>query len=108
MPLLHTAHLRVHPHAVELYKARLLRHARNSLEFEPGGCLRFDVHQDRSDPTLFFLIEVYRDEAALEAHRTSPHFLEYLKDTKDWVADRQWWYWIALELPASHTDVETR
>ena len=99
MTVLHTAHLRAKPDAVEAYKARLLRHARISLDREPGGCLRFDVHQDRNDPTLFFLIEVYRDEAALEIHRNSPHFAEYRRDTDAWVAERQWWYWQPLELP---------
>ena len=63
MMIHHTAHLRAHPHAVEQYKARLLRHARTSLEREPGGCLRFDVHQDRDDPSLFLLIETYADPA---------------------------------------------
>jgi autoinducer 2-degrading protein len=91
MTVLHTAHLRAKPDAVETYKARLLRHARTSLQREPG-CLRFDVHQDKNDPTLFFLIEVYRDEAALEAHRTSAHFAGYRRDTDDWVIERQWWY----------------
>ena len=99
MTVLHTAHLRATPEAVAAYKARLLRHAHTSLEREPGGCLRFDVHQDKTDPTLFFLIEVYRDEAALEAHRTSLHFAEYRRDTDDWVIERQWWYWQPLHAP---------
>jgi quinol monooxygenase YgiN len=96
MSVLHTAHLRARPDAVEAYKSRLLRHARTSLENEAGGCLRFDVHQDTSDPALFFLLEVYRDQAALDAHRTSPHFAEYRRDTDAWVIDRQWWYWQAV------------
>ena len=49
MAVFHTAHLRSTPEAVEQYKARLLQHARNSLEREKGGCLRFDVHQDKQD-----------------------------------------------------------
>jgi len=44
-----------------------------SLEREPG-CLRFDVCVDADDPNRFLLYEVYEDEAALEAHRTTPHF----------------------------------
>jgi len=99
MAILHTAHLRTHPHAVEQYKQRLLRHARISLDAEPGKCLTFEVHQDRNDPTLFFLLEIYSDDAALEAHRTSPHFLAYRKDTDDWVAERKWWYWTPLDVP---------
>jgi quinol monooxygenase YgiN len=91
--IFHTAHLRARPDAVEKYKARLLEHADNSLNLEPGGCLRFDVHQNAEDPTLFLLVEIYRDQAALEAHRNSAHFAEYKMDTAEWVSDRTWWYW---------------
>ncbi len=96
MTIHHTAHLRTHPDAVEQYKKRLLQHARISLDREPGGCLRFNVHQDRDDPTLFLLIETYRDDAALAVHRNSEHFAAYKRDTDAWVADRKWWYWQPL------------
>ena len=43
---------------------------------EPG-CLNYTVHRHPSDPRRFFIYEQYRDEAALEAHRNSPHFQEY-------------------------------
>ncbi|MBT8768655.1 putative quinol monooxygenase [Metapseudomonas boanensis] len=45
-----------------------------SVRDEPG-CLVFDVLQDRSDPDLVWLYEVYTDEAAFEAHMLTPHFL---------------------------------
>ena len=57
------------------------------------GCHRFDIHQEAKDPTLFLLIEIYADEAAFELHRTSPHYLQFREDVKDWVVDRKWWYW---------------
>ncbi len=101
MTIHHTAHLRARPDAVEDYKRRLLQHARISLDREAGGCLRFEVHQDQSDPTLFLLIETYRDEAALTAHRDSQHFSEYKQDTQDWVVERTWWYWQPLPLPTN-------
>ena len=40
---------------------------------EPG-CFRFDLHQDPEVPTRFYLYEVYRDEAAFQAHLEAPHF----------------------------------
>ncbi len=43
---------------------------------EPG-CLMYIVHRHRTDPRLFFIYEQYRNDAALEAHRQSPHFQEY-------------------------------
>lgn len=47
--------------------------ARGSREDEPG-CMRFDVLQDAADPDHYYFYEVYRDEAALEAHRAAPHY----------------------------------
>ena len=41
---------------------------------EPG-CLQYDVHATRR-PEPLLLFERYVDEAALEAHSTSPHFHE--------------------------------
>src|SRR5262245_12163636 len=38
------------------------------------GCLRFNVLQDQQDPDVYYFFEVYRDEAALEAHRQAPHY----------------------------------
>jgi len=44
---------------------------------EPG-CLMYMVHRHKSDAQRFFIYEQYRDDAALEAHRNSPHFQEYV------------------------------
>ncbi len=95
MAVLHTAHLRVRAEVLDQFRARITRHARTSLEREPG-CHRFDVHQDINDPTLFFLFEVYADDAALEAHRASAHYLQFREDAKDWVVERTWWFWSPL------------
>ncbi|MXY59323.1 MAG: antibiotic biosynthesis monooxygenase [Chloroflexi bacterium] len=41
------------------------------------GNFQFSCVRDQNDPDRFFLFEVYKDEAALEAHRGMPHFLKY-------------------------------
>ncbi len=41
---------------------------------EPGN-LRFDVLQDSKVKTRFFIYEAYRDEAAVLAHKETPHYL---------------------------------
>ena len=41
---------------------------------EPGN-LRFDVLQDESIPTRFYIYEAYVDEAAVAAHKKTPHYL---------------------------------
>ena len=51
------------------------------------GNLQFSAVQHSEDPDRFFLFEVYRDEAALEAHRQMPHFLKYREATADLLAE---------------------
>ncbi len=57
--------------------------ARSSVNNEPG-CLRFDVIQDANDPNRIWLYEVYRDEAAFQAHLQAPHLLKFRETTQDW------------------------
>ncbi len=40
---------------------------------EPGG-LRFNVLQDAKDENTYYFFEVYKDQAALDAHRGMPHY----------------------------------
>jgi (4S)-4-hydroxy-5-phosphonooxypentane-2,3-dione isomerase len=54
---------------------------------EPG-CLMYQVHRHKTEPRRFFIYEQYKDDAALEAHRTSPHFLQYARKELPKVADR--------------------
>ena len=39
------------------------------------GCERFEVYQSQSDRELFFLIEQWESEEALDAHRKTENFL---------------------------------
>ena len=43
-------------------------------EKDEAGCLRFNVLHDQQDPNVYYFFEVYRDQAALEAHRAAPHY----------------------------------
>ncbi len=54
---------------------------------EPG-CTVYVVHRHRTEPRRFFIYEQYKDDAALEAHRNSPHFLQYAKKDLPKIADR--------------------
>ncbi len=44
---------------------------------EPG-CRAYVAHQSLEDPLRWCFYEAYDDEAAIEAHRASPHFAEYV------------------------------
>ena len=43
-------------------------------ERDEPGCLRFNVLQDEKDPNVYYFFELYKDQAALDAHRTMPHY----------------------------------
>jgi autoinducer 2-degrading protein len=62
--------------AAEFIAASLPNH-RGSLT-EPG-VLRFDVLQSAEDPSSFLLYEVYRDEAAIQAHKETAHYQAWKK-----------------------------
>lgn len=60
------------------------RNARASRE-EPG-VLRFDVVQDRDDPTHVVLVEVYADEDAPAAHKQTDHYAAWRDAVAGWMA----------------------
>ncbi len=43
---------------------------------EPG-CRFYQAHRSPTDPRKFFLYEQYDDQAAIEAHRAAPYFIEH-------------------------------
>lgn len=53
---------------------------------EPGN-LRWDIWQDQADANRFVLDELYVDNAAVTAHRATPHFKNYVSKIAD-LADR--------------------
>lgn len=71
-------------HRKEFIEA-MLDDARGSVQNEPG-CLRFDVLQDESDPNRLYLYEIYRDQAAFEAHGRTPHLIRWRETVKSWYA----------------------
>ncbi|PYV58284.1 MAG: antibiotic biosynthesis monooxygenase [Acidobacteria bacterium] len=54
---------------------------------EPG-CLMFQVHRHKTERGRFFIYEQYKDDAAMESHRATPHFLKYVKKELPRLADR--------------------
>lgn len=67
---------------------RLFRELTEASRKEPG-CVMYLVHRHSDDPSHFFIYEQYKDAAALEAHRKTPHFLEIARGSLLQVADRK-------------------
>lgn len=65
----------------EAFVAATRENARNSRQ-EPG-VVRFDVLQSSDDPHRFLLVEIYRNQEAVAAHKETAHY----KVWRDTVAD---------------------
>lgn len=67
--------VRVLPQHVDEFLRATLDNARHSRE--ERGVARFDVVQDRDDPTRFVLVEVYRSADAPAAHKATAHYARW-------------------------------
>jgi quinol monooxygenase YgiN len=54
----------------------ILRNLASASRQEPG-CVTYVPHFIEDDPDTILIYEQYKDKAALEAHRASPHFQKY-------------------------------
>jgi len=68
---------------------------------EPG-CRFYQAHRSPEEPRHFFLYEQYADEAALAAHRSSPHFDQYVqRGLFRIIESRTPRVWTTLDFPAT-------
>jgi autoinducer 2-degrading protein len=78
-------HVHVKPEHRQSFIEASLDNARNTIR-EPGN-LRFDVLQQADDPDRFLLYEVYGDEAAVKAHKETPHYARWAAAVNPWMAE---------------------
>jgi autoinducer 2-degrading protein len=64
----------------------VIEHDALASERDEPGCLRFNVLQDAQDPNTYIFYEVYKDQAALEAHRATPHFAMWNEASQECLA----------------------
>ena len=55
---------------------RILREL-TRLSRQEDGCVSYIPHFVEGDPNMILIYEQYRDEAAAEYHRATPHFAKY-------------------------------
>jgi autoinducer 2-degrading protein len=83
--IIQLVHIKVKPEWVEAFREATLDNTRNS-RLEPGVA-QFALVVDQTDPTKFVIIEAFRDEAAIEAHRQAPHYLRWRDTVTDMMAE---------------------
>jgi (4S)-4-hydroxy-5-phosphonooxypentane-2,3-dione isomerase len=78
-------HVRVKPEYIEPFLEASLENARNSVK-EPGVA-RFDVIQQKEDPTRFTLVEVYRTVDDPARHKETAHYNAWRETVTDMMAE---------------------
>ena len=66
---------------------RVLRILTDASRKEPG-CVMYQVHRHKERKDELFIYEQYVDDAALQLHRNTPHFLRYARTELPKVAER--------------------
>ena len=82
-----TVDFRIKSDKIEAFRRLVTENARDSLKSEPG-CQQFDVVVPEGQPDRVFLYERYTNEAAFEAHKKTPHFLQFDRGTADIVESK--------------------
>jgi quinol monooxygenase YgiN len=90
-----TAILTAHPGKAAELRALLVGMA-PLCRAEPGN-LRWDVWRDLAHGERYVLDELYLDAAAVEAHRKTPHYRDYLAKVPE-LAERAAWVLEAVEV----------
>ena len=78
-------HVKVKPECVAGFRAATLANARQSVQ-EPGVA-RFDVVQQREDPSRFVLVEVYRSDNAPARHKETSHYQTWRDTVESMMAE---------------------
>ena len=78
-------HVHVKPECVDAFKEASLDNARNSVK-EPG-IARFDVVQQKDDPTRFVLVEVYRTSDDPARHKGTAHYARWRDTVAEMMAE---------------------
>ncbi len=52
------------------------------------GCLLYNIYQLEDKPTTFVVVEAWEDEASLDGHKNSAHYLHYKSNFEPYTADK--------------------
>ena len=78
---------RLKPGTVDRFRKLIAENARASVRDEQG-CRQFDVVTPEGDTDRIVLYEIYDDPAAFEAHKLTPHFATFDRDSAPLVSSK--------------------
>ena len=101
MPLVRMAYIELKPEMREAFLVAVTENMRESLKKEPGVLALYCVAA-KDNPNKLTFFEMYKDDAAYEAHRNMPHFKKYIETTKDMAVSKELVETAPVELRDQH------
>jgi len=59
-----------------------------SLSLKEVGCIRYELYQINDRLASFFLLEIWENSDALDAHKRSAHFIDFVSQMPNLVEDK--------------------
>ncbi|MFQ5764258.1 MAG: putative quinol monooxygenase [Rhodospirillales bacterium] len=79
--------IKLKPGTADAFRPLILENAAAAVREEPD-CHQFDVMTAEDDPDTFYFYEVYADAQALDRHRDTAHYQNYMAQGGDMIEDR--------------------
>lgn len=79
------ARFQAKPEKLDELRTRLLEMV--TLTSKEEGCLFYNLHVDRSDPTIFYFLESWKDADALAFHDKTAYVQAIIRDSSDLTTD---------------------
>ena len=67
---------------IEIFKELMVHVAKEE------GTIMYTLNQDKSNPNTIVVMERYKDQAALDAHSSTPHFKEFFAKSGKFIAGK--------------------
>ena len=80
------ARFQAKPEKLEALRTRLLEMVTHTSQ-EEEGCLFYNLHVDRSDPTIFYFLEGWKNQEALDFHDSTPYVQAIIRDSAELTTD---------------------
>ena len=77
---------KIHPGKESQILAALEKNAAGSRR--ESGCLKWEWSRHTDEPLKFAIYELYIDADAIESHKASPHFAQWLENIDDVIAQK--------------------
>ena len=80
-----TAIVKSKPEHLQETKSILTELASNSKKEQ--ACIQYDLHQDKENENIFVFHEIWESEEGLVLHETQPHFVKFISQAPELLAE---------------------